>query len=175
MISQLVDFLKAVGGAVLPWVVIDQWQRGVVLRFGKYRTTFDPGLHFVIPFVDNAITPSVVTTTTALRPQSVVTADGKVVTVESIIRWSISDARAFVLDIWDGPNVIIDSAQGSIAEILRDVDSKCIDMERKILEKCRKSLARYGIKVETVTLTTLAPVKVLRLIGVQKVEEPPQQ
>ena len=169
MIAQLVEFLQKLGGAFLPWTVVDQWQQAVVLRFGKFNRVVGPGLHLMIPLVDRAMVQSVVTTTTVLRPQSVAVRSGKVFTVEAIIRWSITDVKAFTLEIWDGANVIIDSAQGDIANTLRCMDADFVDLERKILEKCRKSLAKYGIRVEAVTLTTLAPVKVLRLIGVQSV------
>lgn len=174
MLDQLIEFLQRIGTALFPWTIVDSWQGGVILRLGKYHRTIMPGFHWRIPFVETAVLQSVVTTTTALRPQSVVTKDGKVMTTEAVVRWSVSDPKAYILDIWDGPNVIIDSAQGAIANALRAVDSDSSDLPKKILAESRKALTKYGINVEAVTLTTLAPVRVIRLIGVQQVQEPEQ-
>ena len=168
MISQLIDFLKALGTDMLPWVVVDQWQQAVVLRFGRYHRTVDPGFHWKIPFVECVVAQSVVTTTTVLKPQSVATKDGRIVTVEAVIRWSVSDVKTFTIDIWDGANVIVDSTQGAIADVLRSTNMDDPDLARLIIQKSRSALTKFGIKVEQVTLTTLAPVRVIRLIGVSQ-------
>lgn len=174
MLDQILEFLQKIGSALFPWTIVDSWQGGVILRLGKYHRTITPGFHWRIPFLEVAVVQSVVTTTTALRPQSVVTRDGKVMTTEAVVRWSVADAKAYILDIWDGPNVIIDSAQGAIANALRAVDSDSAELPKKILTETRRALSKYGISVEAVTLTTMAPVRVIRLIGVQQVQEPEQ-
>lgn len=174
MIDQLFSVIQRLWTSLLPWVVVEEWQGGVILRLGKYSRSVDPGFHWLIPFVDTAVVQSVVTTTTALRPQSVVMKDGKVVTTEAVVRWRVVDVKAYTLGIWDGPNVIIDSAQGAIASALRDLEFDSNEIHKKILAESRKALKGYGISVEAVTLTTMAPVKVIRLIGVQQVQEPEQ-
>ena len=165
MFSQIVDFLKSIGSSILPWVVVDQWQQAVVLRFGKFHRTLDPGIHGVIPLMEFPVVQSVVTTTTALKPQSVTTKDGRIVTAEAVVRWSVSDVRTYTVDIWDASNVIVDSAQGAIADALRLSGMDDPELGKRILHETRRALTRFGIKVESVTLTTLAPVKVIRLIG----------
>jgi regulator of protease activity HflC (stomatin/prohibitin superfamily) len=175
MISQLIDLLKSLGTAFLPWVIIDQWQQGVVLRFGRFNRVVGPGFHWVIPFVEHTVDQSVVTTTTALKPQSVVTKAGVVVTVEAVVRWSVSDVKTYTIDIWDGSNVIVDSAQGAIAETLRGTTIDDPVLNKSILHESRKALSRFGIRVENVTLTTLAPVKVIRLIGASQPATEPNQ
>lgn len=150
---------------------MDQWEQSVILRFGRFNRVAGPGFHWTIPFVKYALKRSVVTTTTALRPQSVVTLDGKVVTSEAVVRWRVSDVKTFTLDVWDGTNVIIDSTQGAIANALRAVNSDDPELPKKILSESRKALTKYGIAVEAVTLTALAPVRVIRLIGAQPAPE----
>jgi regulator of protease activity HflC (stomatin/prohibitin superfamily) len=172
MFSELLDVLQRVGGSLLPFVVVEQWQEGVILRFGKFRRTLCPGFHWMIPWVDKPVCVSAVTTTTALKAQSVVTKDGRVVTAEAVVRWRLQDVKAFVLDVWDADNVIIDSTQGAIADALRSVELSSPELHRRVLLESRRALVRFGVKVEAVTLTTLAPVKVLRLIGGHANPEP---
>lgn len=165
MLSQILDFLRSIGTAILPWCVVDHWQEAVILRFGVFNRVLPPGFHFKLPFAEQAILQSVVPTTTALRPQSVVTKDGRIVTTEAVVRWSVSDVKAFTVDIWDGQNVIIDITQGAIADAVRSLDFDAGNLTRRITSESRKALSNYGITVEAVTLTTLAPVRVVRLIG----------
>ena len=168
MFSQIFDILKSFGSALSPLAVIDAWQKGVVLRFGKPFKVLAPGIHFVIPFVDQVIRPSVVTTTTTLSAQTMLAPDGKLYTLEGVVRWSVSDAEAFAVKIWDGGNVVIDCCKGSIAKSVKDHGIE--DIDARILKTARQALDRYGIKVEAITLTTMAIVKVFRVIANQPPE-----
>lgn len=167
MFGQLADFLKGIWDYIAPLAVINPWQRGCVLRLGKFQREIGSGVHFLIPFVDRVVSASTVTTTTSLSAQSVMTADNKVVTVEAIVRWSVVDTKKFLLDIWDGTNLITDSVQGAIADAIREAPFESPGLEQEILEKSVAAVLKFGICIEAVRLTTMAPVKVLRLIGHQ--------
>lgn len=163
MISQLIDLFKSLGGSAAPFIVVDQWQGGVILRFGKFHREIPPGFHWKIPFVESAVVVSSVVTTTSLSAQSVITPEGAVFTAEGVVRWRVENVKPFTCDIWDGENVIVDSAKSSIAETLKN--EGIVDISQKVTIKSRRSLKRYGIYVEEITITTLAPVKCIRLIG----------
>lgn len=163
MIAQLIEIIKTLGSSALPFVVVDQWQGGVILRLGVFHRTIDPGMHWKIPFIETATLQSTVTTTTSLSAQSIIATDGKVYTVEGVLRWRVDDIKPFVCEIWDSDNVIIDSAKSAIAETVRSEDIQ--DLSAKVTTKSRRTLKKYGIYVEEVTITTLAPIKCLRLVG----------
>ena len=163
MFSQLLDLLKTLGTTFLPFTVVDAWQHGVVLRFGRVHRVAEPGFHFIWPFAEQVFAVSVVTTTTTLSAQTLLAPDGKLYTIEGVVRWSVADARAFVERIWDGGNVIVDCCKGAIATALRDKGVDGIDAQ--ILKNARTALSKYGIKVEAVTLTTMATVRVFRMIS----------
>jgi len=99
MFEQIIGIIKSIGTSILPFCVVDAWQRGVVLRFGKFNRILSPGFHFVVPLVDYVVTQSVVTTTTTLSAQTVKTPDGKLFTLESVVRWSVFDAELFTVKI----------------------------------------------------------------------------
>lgn len=163
VIAQLIEFLKSWGSLALPFVVVDQWQGGVILRLGLFRRTATPGFHWKWPFMETAQLYSTVVTTTALDAQSIMAEDRKVYTVEGVVRWRVDDVKPFACDIWDGENVIIDSAKSAIAETVRN--EGVADISTKVTTKSRRTLKKYGIYVEEVTITTLAPIRCLRLIG----------
>ena len=55
MFDKLVDLLVRFGKDMLPFVIIEQWNSSVQLRFGKYIGVRNPGIHFKIPFFDSII------------------------------------------------------------------------------------------------------------------------
>jgi len=163
MISQILDIIKTLGTSLAFWVVIDPWQAGVVLRLGKFHRRLDVGFHWKIPFFENAITQNTATTTTSLSAQSITAPDGVVYTVEGVVKWSVSDVKPFACDIWDSENVIVDSAKSAMAEIISKHGAK--DIGNQVATKTRIALKKYGIAVDTVTITTLAPIKCFRIIS----------
>jgi regulator of protease activity HflC (stomatin/prohibitin superfamily) len=162
MISQILDIIKSLGASAALWVVIDPWQGGVVLRLGKFNRKLGVGFHTKIPFVETVIAQNTATTTTSLTAQSISAPDGVVYTVEGVVKWSVSDIKPFCCEIWDSENVIIDSAKSAMAEIISKHGAK--DMGNQVTVKTRVALRKYGIDVETVTITTLAPIKCFRII-----------
>jgi len=163
MISQIIELLKSLGVSAAFGVVIDPWQAGVILRLGKFNRKLDVGFHWKIPFFETAIVQNTATTTTVLSAQSITAPDGIVYTVEGVVKWSVSDIRPFSCDIWDGENVIIDSAKSAMADIISNNGAK--DIGNQVAIKARNSLRKYGIAVDTVTITTLAPVRCFRIIS----------
>jgi membrane protease subunit HflK len=86
-------------------------EQAVVLRFGKYHTTADPGLHFSIPFVDQVLTADTREWTirmpfgateerTSLRVEEddvlMLTGDLNAAAVEWTLQWRVSDPRQYL-------------------------------------------------------------------------------
>lgn len=173
MIAQILELIKSLGSAALPWIIIDQWQGGIILRLGIPHRVLTPGFHWKWPFIESPATQNVVVTTTVLSAQSIIAPDGKVYTAEGVVRWRIDDVKPYICDVWDSANVIIDSAKSSIAETIR---GEGIDeISNKVTKKSRNTLKKYGIYVEEITITTLAPIKCIRLIGSRIMEDTPTE
>lgn len=162
MLAQIIEIIKTLGSSLAFWVVIDPWQAGIVLRLGKFHRKLGIGFHLKIPFIESAIVQNTATTTTSLSAQSITAPNGVVYTVEGVVKWYVSDIRPYTCDIWDAENVIIDSAKSAMAEIIGKNGAK--DIGNQVATKTRISLRKYGIAVDTVTITTLAPIKCFRLI-----------
>ena len=80
--------------------IIPQARAGVVERLGRYSRTLVPGLHIVIPFVDNLrplldLREQVV----SFQPQPVITEDNLVVSIDSVIYFQITDPKAATYEI----------------------------------------------------------------------------
>ena len=163
MIVEIIEAIKTLGVAAVPWAVVDQWQGGVILRLGTFHREIGVGFHWKIPFFESAIIQTTAVTTTPLSAQSIATPTNEVYTIEGVVRWRVADIQPFTCSIWDSENVIIDSAKAMIAEIVSKNGVQ--DVGPQVTLKTRTALKKYGIAVEAVTITTLAPVLCIRLIS----------
>jgi regulator of protease activity HflC (stomatin/prohibitin superfamily) len=82
--------------------IVQQYERGVVLRFGKLVGTRGPGLNVIIPYVDRMITVDMRTLTWILKErQEVITRDNVTVHVDAVVYFNVFDPEKAVLNVED--------------------------------------------------------------------------
>jgi regulator of protease activity HflC (stomatin/prohibitin superfamily) len=138
------------GAAKLPWLAValmllavlalfgikvaNQWEKAVVLRFGKFSALRGPGLFFIIPIVDeisHLIDQRVrVTDVTA---ESALTRDTVPVDVDAIVFWTVWDAQKSVLEVSDYFVAIALSAQTALREAIGRAELAAMITERERL------------------------------------------
>ena len=80
--------------------IADQWEKGVVLRMGKFIGLKGPGLFFIIPIidrVDNYIDQRL--RVTDVRAETTLTKDTVPVTVDAIVYWTVWDVEKAALEV----------------------------------------------------------------------------
>jgi regulator of protease activity HflC (stomatin/prohibitin superfamily) len=100
--------------------------------------------------------------------QSLTTKDSKDVVVKGIIKYRIVDIQTFALEVWDAIDAISDMTQGIIFDIVKDKtwdELQTIDLKPLITRKARLEAKRWGIEIETVTLSDLAKIRSIRLLN----------
>jgi regulator of protease activity HflC (stomatin/prohibitin superfamily) len=80
--------------------IIPQATAGVVERLGKYHKTLQPGLNILVPFIDRVrplldMREQVV----SFPPQPVITEDNLVVSIDTVVYFQVTDARAATYEI----------------------------------------------------------------------------
>ncbi|MGD8107693.1 protease modulator HflC [Pantoea sp. FN0302] len=116
--------------------VVQEGQRGIVLRFGKVLRddenkpqVFEPGLHFKIPFLESVKTLDARIQTMNNQADRFVTKEKKDLIVDSYIKWRISDFSRYYLATGGG-----DISQ---AEVL---------LKRKFSDRLRSEMGRLDVK-----------------------------
>ena len=166
MFDKLIEFLIKLGKDVLLWVVIEEWNEAVLLRFGKFVKVLKPGIHFKIPFFDSVWETETITQSIDMNPQSITTADGKNIVVKAIIRFSVVDTKTYVMSIMKPHDVLVDTTQGMIREIIEERNwEDLVDVEDELTQRIGEKLKEWGISIERITLTDLAEIQSIRLIG----------
>jgi regulator of protease activity HflC (stomatin/prohibitin superfamily) len=80
--------------------IIPQATAGIVQRLGRYHKTLEPGLNLLVPFIDRLrplidMREQVVT----FAPQPVITEDNLVVSIDTVVYFQVTDARAATYEI----------------------------------------------------------------------------
>ena len=84
---------------IIPGVrIINQYERGVVQRLGRFRKILDPGLHVIIPYIDTMRSVDVRTTPMDVPKQEVITKDNVTVNVDAVVYFLVIDAKKAVFE-----------------------------------------------------------------------------
>lgn len=165
--NALFEFLKTLLDAAKPWAVIEPWEQGVRVRFGKHIKAVGPGVHFQIPFFDafhaRDIKPRVIN----LPNQTVRTSDKRVLTVSAAMAYHIMDILKTYIEVFDHEESLINLAMGLVAKFVASHPAEeCTveTMQVDVVKELRREAKKWGIEVNHLYMTDLAEVKVLRLL-----------
>jgi membrane protease subunit HflK len=149
--------------------VIDQYDMGVVLRFGKYHRTVGPGLHLIAPFgIEEQMHDTVVRTTSYLETQTVTTSDGKSANISAILVYKIGNIKRWLLEVDDAEDALHDMTYGIVSEL---AETKTWAQVMKpafmgeVTELVQEEAISWGARVEAVKLADRVASKSLRLMG----------
>ena len=103
--------------------IADQWEKAVVLRFGKYRGLLGPGLYWIIPIVDTI--PEWIDHRVMVTPfsaEKTLTKDTVPVDVDAVLFWMVWDAEKAALEVEDYKMAIAWAAQTALREVIGQMD-----------------------------------------------------
>ena len=171
------------GLLVLVWLasgfyIVDTGQRGVVLRFGKYLETTDPGPRWHLPWpieareivnVDQVRTVEVGYRTTvknkALKESLMLTDDENIIDLQFAVQYILKDPKEFLFVNRDPEDAVLQVAETAMREIVgkNKMDFVLYEGRAEIAVRAKKEmqeiLDRYktGISISQVTLQNIQP------------------
>ena len=147
--------------------LIDQQERGVVLRFGRYETTLQPGLNFVFPsLIDKVVTVNVGQVRSITHKASMLTQDENIVDVEVAVQWRINDPADFIFNVKDPAltlRQVTESAvraiigQSQLDYVLTEGRSEIAQRQQELMQKILIDDYRSGILIVTVEMQPAKP------------------
>lgn len=169
MFDRLFDILLAIWGALMPFVVIQPFEAGVLTRLGKYKRDLGPGLHWVFPIhIDQVWHEHITPRTDHLIGLATTTTDGKAIGFDAVVTWKINDIRKALMEVTELKDAIADTCAGQIGTTLAESDwasirdGKTIEQLTKV---CRARGWRWGVEILNVQLSGIAVVKTFRVTG----------
>jgi membrane protease subunit HflK len=99
--------------------MVDAAERGVVLRFGAYQTTTQPGLRWHLPWPIETVEKINIGATEGLAYQgSMLTRDENIVIIDLVVQFRRTDPQGFLFNMRDPENTLRDVTASAIREIV---------------------------------------------------------
>jgi regulator of protease activity HflC (stomatin/prohibitin superfamily) len=153
-----------IGGALLGLILMQspkvakQWERGIVLRLGKYRGLRGPGLFWIVPFIDTVtiwIDQRVITNN--FNAEETLTSDTVPVNVDAVLFWMVYDPEKAALEVQDYARAVSWAAQTalrdiigrtSLTDLLRGRERIEAELQKLIDDRCTP----WGVTVQSVEM-----------------------
>jgi membrane protease subunit HflK len=111
--------LILIGWAATGLYRVNEAERGVVLRFGKYQATTQPGLRWHVPWPIESVERVNITEITPFSQQTrMLTADENIVVVDMVVQFQKADAVAFLFNVRDPDGTLRDVSESVIREVV---------------------------------------------------------
>jgi len=135
-----------------------QWERGVVLRLGKFVGLRGPGLFWIIPFVDSVSTwidQRVITT--GFAAEETLTMDTVPVNVDAVLFWVVYDPEKAALEVQNYSQAVSWAAQTALRDIIgRTSLSDLLRGRERIEDELQKLIDErstpWGVTVQSVEM-----------------------
>ncbi|UCB43157.1 MAG: slipin family protein [Dehalococcoidales bacterium] len=137
--------------------ILPEYERGVILRLGRYLGTKGPGFFLIIPFVDNMRKADLRIITMDVPPQEVITKDNVTVRVNAVVYFRVVQPEDAILKVMDYVRATSQIAQTTLRNVLGQAELDELLTQR---EKLNQSLQQiidehtdpWGIKVSAVEI-----------------------
>jgi len=170
LLQQLVNMLTEF------WPIhrVNEWQQGVVTRAGKIVKTatvengvFGSGFHLILPFVYEFYTENTVRDVQITPRLDFMSADGVAVSVRLAAHYEVSDLSKMYRSIQDYDDSVMTTLCSEVVEVglKLSFDELGDFLCNSALDKIRRILGPWGIRVKQLKVASLVRVKPFRLLG----------
>src|ERR671929_75538 len=143
--------------------IVPQARAGIIERLGRYHTTLNAGVAMVVPFVDRLrplidLREQVV----SFDPQPVITEDNLVVSIDTVIYFQVTDARAATYEIANYISAIEQLTMTTLRNIVGGMDLEQTltsreDINAGLRTVLDEATGKWGIRVNRVEIKGIDP------------------
>src|SRR5215208_3858723 len=148
--------------------IVPQARAGVVERLGRYARTLDPGLTLIVPFIDRVkplidLREQVVT----FPPQPVITEDNLVVGIDTVIYFTVTDAKAVTYEVANPLQAIEQLTVTTLRNVIGGLTlEETLTSRDNINSQLRvvldEATGKWGIRVNRVELKSVEPPRTVQ-------------
>lgn len=155
-------FLIAISTIAAGLRIVKPYEKGLVIRLGKYNSTVESGLTVIIPYIDQLIKVDMREQVINVMPQQVITKDNVGVTVDAVIYYKVVDPVKAEFEIFDFDLAATTLAQTNLRNLIGD---KQLDetltardlINTSLREVLDEATNPWGVKVTKVELQKIDP------------------
>ncbi|MGB9595016.1 MAG: slipin family protein [Candidatus Poribacteria bacterium] len=137
--------------------IVKEYERGVVLRFGRFHTVKNPGLRLIFPWIDRMTKIQLRVVTMDVPSQEVITKDNVSVKVNAVIFFRVIDPEKAFLEVEEYLKATFQMAQTTLRSVLGKVELDDLLAEREKLNLELQTIIDsltdpWGVKVTAVEI-----------------------
>jgi regulator of protease activity HflC (stomatin/prohibitin superfamily) len=142
--------------------IVSQFEKGLIERFGRFSKMVDPGLRFIVPFIDRIRRVDMREQVVDVPPQEVITKDNVVVTVDAVVYDQATDPVKLKYNVANFILAATKLAQTNLRNIVGDMDlDDALTSRERINAQLREILDEatdvWGTKVVRVEIQRIDP------------------
>ena len=142
--------------------IVSPYEKGVIERLGRYLRTAQPGLQFIVPFIDTMRKVDMREQVVDVQPQEVITKDNVVVTVDAIVYYEATDPVKLTYNVADFYNASTKLAQTNLRNVVGETElDEALTSREMINAKLRSVLDdatdKWGVRVVRVEIKRIDP------------------
>lgn len=150
---------------------VNEYERGIKFRFGKFKKTVNPGLNFILPIIESIKKVDIRTKVIDVPEQEAITKDNVSIKINAVLYFHVFDASKAVLEV---ENYIYAASQLAQTTMRNAVGSISLDellterekISSNICQIIDKATDPWGLKVENVELKDISlPEEMKRVIA----------
>jgi regulator of protease activity HflC (stomatin/prohibitin superfamily) len=137
--------------------ILPEYERGVILRLGRYIGTRGPGFFLIIPFVDTMRKADLRIITMDVPPQEVITKDNVTVRVNAVVYFRVVEPDSAILKVMDYVRATSQISQTTLRNVLGQSELDELLTQREKLNQALQQIIDehtdpWGVKVSTVEI-----------------------
>lgn len=143
--------------------IINQADEALVERLGQFHVKLVPGLHIVIPFIDNVVYKETIREQVIdIQPQQCITKDNVALEADAVIYWRIVDMKRTYYAVANVrqamTNLVLTALRAEVGKLeLDQTFASRAEINQALLEDLDVSTDPWGIKVTRVEVKNIAP------------------
>ena len=137
---------------------IEQWERGILLRLGRFRRVLEPGLSWIVPgfeWITEAVDMRI--RSTSFSAEKTLTRDTVPVNVDAVLFWVVVDAKKAVLEVKRFEKTVSWAAQTTLRDVIGKSELVRMIADREALDEELQTIidaktTEWGITVQSVEI-----------------------
>jgi len=140
--------------------IVDQYEKGVVFTLGKYSRTAEPGLRFIVPFIQTMTKVDMRERAVDVPSQEAMSKDNVSLTINAVLYYAIDDAMKSVVNVRALEYAIMQFAMTTMRNIVGqfELDELLANKEeasKKIKTIVDEKSEAWGVNIHSVELKDL--------------------
>jgi regulator of protease activity HflC (stomatin/prohibitin superfamily) len=142
---------------------VQQYERGVVFRFGRVLTDVrPPGLQFIVPLADRMVKVTMQTVVLDVPAQGAISRDNVTVTVDAVVYFRVLDPIKALVNVRDYPRAVSQVSQTSLRTVIGHADLDTLLSDREQVNSELKAVIDapteepWGLLIERVEVKDIA-------------------